>query len=153
MNAVLRKIAGEEGLEATLDQAMHLWIKRELSNLDYLLFLNYLAGRRFGQPNHHPVVPWVTDFSSPESLRNLTKSKFRLTKGDEALERTFEAGAMGVLAPHHVTDVLSEITYYTYLSRRTSREVLQRTVRPSWVPAEYPGSVNRLYQVEQKPIT
>ena len=147
LNAVLRKIAGEEGIETSLDKAVHLWSKRQLSNLDYLLFLNYLAGRRFGQPNHHPVVPWVTDFSSSQSVRDLTKSKFRLTKGDEALERTYEAGVSGVVAPHHVTDVLSEITYYTYLSRRTSREVLQRTVRPSWVPAEYPGSVTRLYQV------
>ena len=147
LDTVLRKVAGDEGIEASLDQAVHLWSKRQLSNLEYLLFLNYLAGRRFGQPNHHPVVPWVTDFSSPQSVRDLTKSKFRLTKGDEALERTYEAGAVGGVAPHHVTDVLSEITYYTYLSRRTSREVLQRTVRPSWVPAEYPGSVSRLYQV------
>ena len=30
LNAVLRKIAGEEGLEATLDQAMHLWIQCEI---------------------------------------------------------------------------------------------------------------------------
>ena len=82
----------------------------------------------------------MTDFSSPQSARDLTKSKFRLTKGDEALDRTYEAGA------HHVTEVLSEITYYTYLSRQTSRGTLQRTVRPSWVPAEYPGSVMRLYQ-------
>ena len=147
LHTVLRKVAGEEGIEASLDTAVHLWSKRQLSNLDYLLFLNYLAGRRFGQPNHHPVLPWVTDFSSSKSIRDLTKSKFRLTKGDEALERTYEAGAVGMVAPHHVTDVLSEITYYTYLSRRTSREVLQRTVRPSWVPAEYPGSVMRLYQV------
>ena len=149
LDTVLRKVAGNKGIEASLDTAVHLWSKRQLSNLDYLLFLNYLAGRRFGQPNHHPVLPWVTDFSTSQSIRDLTKSKFRLTKGDEALERTYEAGAAGVVAPHHVTDVLSEITYYTYLSRRTSRAVLQRTVRPSWVPAEYPGSVMRLYQVEQ----
>ena len=147
LDSVLRKVAGVKGIETSLDTAVHLWSKRQLSNLDYLLFLNYLAGRRFGQPNHHPVLPWVTDFSTSQSMRDLTKSKFRLTKGDEALERTYEAGAAGVVAPHHVTDVLSEITYYTYLSRRTSRAVLQRTVRPSWVPAEYPGSVMRLYQV------
>ena len=130
---------GEEMLSTSLPRATSLWSSGHLSNLDYILFLNYLTGRRFGQPNHHPVVPWVTDFSSPSSLRDLNRSKFRLTKGDEALDRTYESGQ------HHVTDVLSEITYYTYLSRVTKREVLQRTVRSSWVPHEYPASLARLY--------
>ncbi len=68
------------------------WVGGSLSNLDYLLYLNRLAGRSNGDPNFHPVLPWVSDFSSDSaiSLRDLTKSKFRLNKGDEALDRTFE---------------------------------------------------------------
>ena len=71
--------------------------------------------------------------------RDLTKSKFRLNKGDAALDHNYVSGARC-----HVTDVLSEITYYTYKARVTDRAVLVRVVRPSWVPAEYPSSVRRL---------
>jgi len=110
-----------------------------MSNLQYLLLLNHLAGRRVGQPNNHPVVPWVTDFTSKEGgCRDLSKSKFRLNKGDQALDMTYETGQ------HHVTDVLSEITYYTYKSRVTDKAVLCRYVRPAWVPAEYPASMARI---------
>jgi len=122
-----------------LSMATLLWTRRELSTLQYLLLLNHLAGRRFGQPNNHPVVPWVTDFTCEQGgYRDLSKSKFRLNKGDEALDMTYETGQ------HHVTDVLSEITYYTYKSRVTEKEVLCRYVRPSWVPAEYPASIARM---------
>lgn len=117
------------------------WVEGTVSNLDYILYLNRLSGRRPGDPNFHPVVPWVTDFASRDGrLRDLTKSKFRLNKGDEMLDRTYESG------DHHVTAVLSEITYYTYLARKTDKRVLIKYVRPNWVPGEYPRSIQRLQE-------
>ena len=118
------------------------WVAGAVSNLDYLLYLNRLTGRWPGDPNFHPVLPWVTDFSSDSvsALRDLTKSEFRLNKGDEALDRTYESG------DHHVTAVLSEITYYTYMARVTERSILCKYVRPTWVPGEYPRSIQRLQQ-------
>ena len=117
------------------------WTEGRISNLDYILYLNRLSGRRSGDPNFHPIVPWVTDFTRRSGrTRDLTKSKFRLNKGDELLERTYESG------DHHVTAVLSEITYYTYLARRTDKKVLCKYVRPSWVPEEYPRSMQRLQE-------
>ena len=41
---------------------MHAWQLRQLSNLDYLLALNHLAGRRWGDPAFHPILPWVLNF-------------------------------------------------------------------------------------------
>jgi len=132
--------------QSVLSRAVALWTQGRLSNLSYLLFLNYLSGRRFGHPNHHPVVPWVTDFSEQHlGWRDLTKSKFRLNKGDQQLDLTYESGKLHD-SQHHVSDVLSEITYYTYKSRRTDRAVLCRTVRPNWVPGQYPSSMQRLQQ-------
>lgn len=44
------------------------WREGRLSNYDYLLELNRLAGRRLGDPGRSPVMPWVLDFTAdPEA--------------------------------------------------------------------------------------
>lgn len=65
-----------------------------MSNMSYLLELNRLAGRRFDDPAYHPVVPWVTDLTQHGGgWRDLTRSKYRLNKGDEQLDMQYRAGA------------------------------------------------------------
>ncbi|KAJ9443942.1 BEACH domain-containing protein lvsC [Diplonema papillatum] len=41
------------------------WVKGRLSNYDYLLELNFLAGRTFSDVSQYPVLPWVlSDYTS-----------------------------------------------------------------------------------------
>ena len=69
-----------------LSKALDLWRRGRLSNFDYLMFLNYLCGRTCENPASYPVLPWVRDFSSEiGGWRDLSKSKFRINKGDQML--------------------------------------------------------------------
>lgn len=152
------------------------WVHGRVSNFRYLMELNRLAGRREGDPNYHPVLPWVVDFTVPfGKFRDLRRSKFRLTKGDKQLDFTYEmtkealaaavgngvggsvggdlsgsvgAGGAGqpehLHVPHHISDVLSDITYYVYKARQTPRSVLCSHVRSQWEPNEYPASMERM---------
>lgn len=132
------------------------WVHGRISNFHYLMQLNRLAGRRQGDPNYHPVLPWVVDFTTPYGrFRDLRKSKFRLNKGDKQLDFTYEMTRQAFVAggagggepphvPHHISDVLSDITYYVYKARRTPRSVLCGHVRAQWEPHEYPASMERM---------
>ncbi|XP_036926288.1 LOW QUALITY PROTEIN: WD repeat-containing protein 81 [Sturnira hondurensis] len=132
------------------------WVHGRISNFHYLMHLNRLAGRRQGDPNYHPVLPWVVDFTIPHGrFRDLRKSKFRLNKGDKQLDFTYEMTRQAFVAggagggepphvPHHISDVLSDITYYVYKARRTPRQVLCGHVRAQWEPHEYPASMERM---------
>ncbi|KAI8064937.1 hypothetical protein BDF21DRAFT_120574 [Thamnidium elegans] len=120
------------------------WVKGEISNFSYLMALNHLAGRREGDPNFYPILPWITDFSGDsieDGWRNFTQTKFRINKGDEQLDFTFDGPV-----PHHITDILSDITYYVYQARKTPIPVLCQFVRSKYEPNEYPPSMQRLYQ-------
>ncbi len=37
----------------------------QISNFDYLMQLNHMAGRRRGNSAFHPILPWVIDMSVP----------------------------------------------------------------------------------------
>jgi WD40 repeat protein len=50
----------------------HAWMQRQVSNFDYLMSLNTLAGRTFNDLGQYPVFPWIiADYvSSKLDLRN-----------------------------------------------------------------------------------
>lgn len=125
------------------------WWKGELSNFEYLLILNRLTGRRWGDHTFHTVMPWVIDFSvKPDEncdagWRDLRKSKWRLAKGDEQLDFTYSTSEI----PHHVSDeCLSELAVCSYKARRLPLSVLRMAVRSVYEPNEYPSTMQRLFQ-------
>lgn len=56
------------------------WVNREITNFDYLMHLNTIAGRTYNDLSQYPVYPWILadyhserlDLENPESFRNLS---------------------------------------------------------------------------------
>lgn len=65
---------------AELDIAMSRWRAGELSNFEYILYVNMASGRSFNDLSQYPVFPWVVadyqsdvlDFDSPEMFRDFS---------------------------------------------------------------------------------
>ena len=57
------------------------WQRREISNFDYLIYLNTISGRTYNDLNQYPIFPWVIvnyesptiDLNSPTTFRDLSK--------------------------------------------------------------------------------
>lgn len=49
----------------SLGELLEAWRCGRVSNYDYLMGLNRLAGRRWEDIGFHPVLPWVLDMSQP----------------------------------------------------------------------------------------
>lgn len=47
----------------SLHQLTAAWQQRQLTTFDYLLHINALAGRRWGDPACHPIMPWTLDMT------------------------------------------------------------------------------------------
>lgn len=65
----------------SLSYIVSCWLNGQISNFDYLLYLNQYAGRSFQDLTQYPVFPWVIadytsetlDLESPRTYRDLTK--------------------------------------------------------------------------------
>ena len=57
------------------------WVRREISNFDYLIQLNTIAGRTYNDLSQYPVFPWILrdykseelDLKNPDVYRDLSK--------------------------------------------------------------------------------
>uniref|UniRef100_F1KPT4 Putative neurobeachin homolog n=1 Tax=Ascaris suum TaxID=6253 RepID=F1KPT4_ASCSU len=53
------------------------WQRREISNFDYLMFLNTVAGRTYNDLNQYPIFPWVLANYTSHTLDLNIASNFR----------------------------------------------------------------------------
>ncbi|CAG8524653.1 10987_t:CDS:10, partial [Acaulospora colombiana] len=97
------------------------WVRGDISNFDYIMNLNNLAGkyvffyRRSLFMESHTLVTYRSS-NRGSQLSSDFPVDYRLHRfvGDEQLDFTFDGPV-----PHHITDILSDITYYVYLARKT----------------------------------
>ncbi|KAL4003863.1 Beige/BEACH domain family protein [Acanthocheilonema viteae] len=62
------------------------WQRREISNFDYLMFLNTVAGRSYNDLNQYPIFPWVlANYTSPTLDLNIASNFRDLSKPIGAL--------------------------------------------------------------------
>jgi len=65
-------------MQEAIHHAQSLWVNGRMSNFDYLLRLNTLAGRSFNDLCQYPIMPWVLSNYTSEEIPDLTDpSNFR----------------------------------------------------------------------------
>lgn len=86
------------------------WQRREITNFEYLMFLNTIAGRTYNDLNQYPVFPWVlTNYESPEldlslpsNYRDLSKPVGALNPSRRAFfEERYETWEHETIPPFH----------------------------------------------------
>ncbi|XP_076831011.1 WD repeat- and FYVE domain-containing protein 4 isoform X2 [Brachyhypopomus gauderio] len=110
--------------------ALMKWQKGEMSNFEYLMHLNTLAGRTYNDLMQYPVFPWILadyesetlDLSSPATFRDLSKPMGAQTekRREKFIERYHEVDSSdGDLSArcHYCTHYSSAIIVASYLVR------------------------------------
>lgn len=114
---------------ASSHPATKKWLKGEISNFHYLMFVNTLAGRTFNDLTQYPVFPWVIsnyeseelDLSDPTNFRDLKKPiGIQHPRQEASIRERFNSFAeMGDAdhAFHYGTHYSSAMTVASYLAR------------------------------------
>lgn len=86
------------------ETARESWKRREMTNFEYLMILNTLAGRSYNDLTQYPVFPWVLADYSSEILDFNKSSTFRdLSKPVGALDlKRFEVGSCHLLLLNYI---------------------------------------------------
>ncbi|XP_076787562.1 WD repeat- and FYVE domain-containing protein 4 isoform X2 [Arvicanthis niloticus] len=106
------------------------WQKREISNFEYLMYLNTLAGRTYNDYMQYPVFPWVlADYTSemlnltnPKTFRDLSKpmgaqTKERKSKFTQRFKDVEKIEGDMTVQCHYYTHYSSAIIVASYLVR------------------------------------
>ncbi|XP_028976570.2 neurobeachin a isoform X9 [Esox lucius] len=92
------------------------WQRREISNFEYLMFLNTIAGRTYNDLNQYPVFPWVLtnyeseelDLTLPGNFRDLSKPIGALNpKRAVFYAERYETWEDDGTPPHHYSSLYS----------------------------------------------
>ncbi|KAM6985955.1 LOW QUALITY PROTEIN: neurobeachin a [Aplochiton taeniatus] len=92
------------------------WQRREISNFEYLMFLNTIAGRTYNDLNQYPVFPWVLtnydseelDLTLPANFRDLSKPIGALNPKRAAFyAEHYETAEEDGGPPHHYSTLYS----------------------------------------------
>lgn len=143
------------------------WQKREISNFEYLMFLNTIAGRTYQDLNQYPVFPWILtnyeskdlDLSQPTNFRDLSKPIGALNseRRDEFIDRFNSWDNNQVPAFHYGTHystaaftlswlIRIEPFFSIYLSIQDGtmedRSRLFTSIRDSWISSLMGGQQN-----------
>eukprot|EP00299_Pterocystis_sp_00344_P011622 c5455_g1_i1.p1 GENE.c5455_g1_i1~~c5455_g1_i1.p1 ORF type:complete len:856 (+),score=187.65 c5455_g1_i1:140-2569(+) len=111
-NLLVRELLPPQELFRRSNVVTQAWIEGHVSNFDYLMLLNTLAGRTYWDLNQYPVFPWVLsnytsteiDLENPLNYRDLSKplgamNQDRLKQIVERYESHIEA--MGIPRFHY----------------------------------------------------
>ncbi|XP_066153140.1 neurobeachin isoform X2 [Euwallacea fornicatus] len=103
------------------------WQRREISNFEYLMFLNTIAGRTYNDLNQYPVFPWVLtnydakelDLSEPSNYRDLSKPVGALNPSRKAyFEERYSTWEHETIQPfHYGTHYSTSAFVYNWLIR------------------------------------
>nr|XP_006812132.1 PREDICTED: neurobeachin-like [Saccoglossus kowalevskii] len=86
------------------------WQRREITNFEYLMYLNTIAGRTYNDLNQYPVFPWVLtnydsnelDLTLPSNFRDLSKPIGALNPSRRAFfQERFESWDDDKIPPFH----------------------------------------------------
>ncbi|XP_059473157.1 neurobeachin-like protein 1 isoform X2 [Neocloeon triangulifer] len=105
------------------------WVGWEISNFDYLMQLNTIAGRTYNDLSQYPVFPWIVadytsptlDLTDPNTFRNLSKPIGVVNPKNEAEVRTkfdnFEDPSGTIAKFHYGTHYSNSAGVLHYLVR------------------------------------
>ncbi|XP_073843399.1 neurobeachin-like protein 1 isoform X2 [Musca autumnalis] len=105
------------------------WVNREISNFEYLMYLNTIAGRSYNDLSQYPVFPWILadytsdilDLTDPKSFRDLSKPIGVINPKNEAETRakydSFEDPSGAIPKFHYGTHYSNSAGVLHYLLR------------------------------------
>ncbi|ESL05758.1 hypothetical protein TRSC58_06580 [Trypanosoma rangeli SC58] len=109
-------------------RCMEQWRERDISNFDYLLWLNFFGGRSLNDLSQYPIFPWVIADYTSEELDLTSSSTFR--------DFTLPVGALGgpkcrarVEMRYEVAKHLGDIPAHYFTHYSSSAVVLYYMVR------------------------
>ncbi|GAB7347328.1 hypothetical protein MBLNU459_g4272t1 [Dothideomycetes sp. NU459] len=115
---------------ASSNAATRRWIRGEISNFQYLMLVNTMAGRTFNDLTQYPVFPWVLadytsdelDLTSPRTFRDFSKpmgcqNPAREAEFRDRFDAFAEMGDQNSPAFHYGTHYSSAMIVSSYLIR------------------------------------